>query len=184
MEAQMQNIDHNVWARRHGYRLTHSTKIWLITSTVIVATLILALIILTMVKQYTLAHLAHYQQELTQEVAELDTLNNQKKLCEADAKQLDQRWTKIQKITCSDKNNPYLYLQKLSKIIPDQVALTAFNFGHVNIRLEGIAPNVPEVTKFMSTLAKSGIFTLPKLVALDRKKQSHVHFTIDVAKHE
>lgn len=180
----MQNIDHNVWARHRGYRLTHATKLWLFASAVTLATLILALIIVTMVKQYTLVHLAQHQQELTHEVAELDTLNNQKKLCEADAKQLDQRWAKVQKITCSDKNNPYLYLQKLSKIIPDQVALTAFNFGHTNIRLEGIAPNVPEVTKFMSALAKSGVFASPKLVALDRKKQRHVHFTIDVAKHD
>ena len=179
----MQNIDHNVWARHRGYRLTHAAKLLALASTIILATLILALIIVTMVKQYTVTHLARYQQELTQEVSELDTLNNQKKLCETDAKQLDQRWAKVQKITCSEKNNPYLYLQKLSKIIPDQVALTTFNFGRTNIRLEGIATNVPEVTKFMGTLAKSGIFTLPKLVTLDRKKQSHVHFMIDAAKH-
>jgi len=181
----MQNMDHNIWARRHGYRLTQSVKIWLIASTIVLGTLILGLVLFSMIKQYTVSRLAHYQQELTQEVIELDTLNNQKKLSESDAKQLDQRWAKVQKITCTSKNSPYLYLQKLSKIIPDQVALTEFNFGHTTIQLKGIAPNVQEVTKFMSMLAQSGIFSVPKLVALDRgKKHGQVQFTIDVAKHE
>lgn len=179
-ESEMEHNEHIMWTRRRGY-LSRSMRLGLLLSGLFLLGVVSALFAYTMVKRNALDRLVCYEQELTQEVVQLDVLNSQKKQLETESQQLDIRFAKIQKVTCTNKNNPYPYLHSIEKFIPDHVVLTLFAFDRKTIRLEGLANKVQEVTKFMRLLSKSKLVKSPQLATLDRsKKNSQVRFVINV----
>lgn len=171
------------WTSRHSYHFSRDTRIGILISTVIMLTIAAGLFICTFIKQRTLSNLAQHEQVLTKEVMQLDELNNQKKILEADSQQLDLRLTKIQKVICSSKNNPHQYLRYIEHIIPEHMILTNFIFNRKTIRFEGLSSRIQEITKFMRLLSKSNLVKTPRLITLDRnRKDGQTRFVIDVKK--
>lgn len=168
----MHNGD-TIWSKRQSYRLSQSMKWCLLGVSISSALIALTLFIVTIIKYNELVKLRQHEQQLMHEVAELDTLNGQKKLLEDAKQQLEIRLNKIQKITCISKNNPYQYLRVIERIIPERVVLKNFIFDRTTIKLEGLAYTVQEVTMFMRALAQSKLVASPQLRALDRGKKKN-----------
>ena len=179
----MEDQNQVTWSRGHGRRFSHHTRVFFWSMFLCLFVTGIGLCVYSVVRQRAFERLIQQEQTLVQEVTELDTLNNQKKILETDTQRLDMRLSKIQKVTCTSKNNPYPYLHAIEKIIPDNAVLTLFSFERKKIHLEGIAHRIQAVTTFMRTLAKSKVVKLPQLTTLERnKKDGTVRFVIKATK--
>ncbi len=171
------------WNMGRNTTFSRSMRVWLVLSAFLISSLSIGLFIYSFIKKREIDSLVQHENLLTQEVAKLDELNNQKKILETDAQQLDLRLTKIQNVICTTKNNPHQYLRFIEQSIPGNTLLSQFIFNRKNIRLEGLSSRIQEVTGFMRSLSKSKLVKSPRLITLDRnRKDGQIRFVIDVKK--
>lgn len=68
------------------------------------------------------------------------------------------------------KTTPTVYMEELSKIIPQKVWLEEFNNANGNILMKGLATEHQDVALFMSNLESSKMFANIKMDAITRKE--------------
>jgi len=165
-------------------RSIHSKKrlyVWCVVTISLLILVLLALFILTVIKNDMLYDLSIYEATLTKEVSVLGRLKKEEKALQVINEGSQTKLSKIQKLSTIARNTPYKFLVEIADIIPDSIVLTSFSFDTKKIDLEGAADEVQGITHFMRALSQSKLLNSPKLISMNREN-NEIIFLIRISK--
>lgn len=146
-------------------------RIWFISSLVLIAVIVGALLTLTYIKLTMIDDLRAYEHNLRSEITLLDQLRSQKKVIDESCSVLTKRIHKVQQCTNPAFNSPYIFLKEVANLTPIGVSLQSFVSTHKVVNITGQAQTMRQLTKFMHALGQSKVFTEPKLVTVQSEKK-------------